>query len=166
MDLKKIKELLDLIAESGVNEVTIEEQDFKIKVKKAADPAAIQYEVQRAPVQAVQEPYGASSTAAAFPANDAPAGNPTAASVPAPADEGEPVKSPLVGTFYEAPSPDADPFVRVGDTVKTGDTLCIVEAMKIMNEIKAEFDGTVVKVSASNGQAVEFDQPLFLIKKN
>lgn len=163
MDLAQIKELLDLIAESSVNEVTIEEKDFKIKVKKAADPAGVRYEVQSVAMPAslpattpVAEPHTASAGEASS------AGNPGSAAEPA----GDVVKSPLVGTFYEAPSPDADPFVNVGDTVQAGDTLCIVEAMKIMNEIKADFAGEVVKIAATNGQAVEFDQPLFIIKKN
>lgn len=173
MDLAQIKELLDLIAESSVNEVTIEEKDFKIKVKKAADPAGVRYEVQSVAMPSSLPP-GASAGSGAVPAgamehtgaansSNATTGNPDS-SAAAPA--GDTVKSPLVGTFYEAPSPDADPFVRVGDTVQAGDTLCIVEAMKIMNEIKADFAGEVVKVVATNGQAVEFDQPLFIIKKN
>ena len=173
MDLAQIKELLDLIAESSVNEVTIEEKDFKIKVKKAADPAEVRYEVQSVAMPsplppatstvAGAVPGGATSNSGSSDATSSLTGNP-GASPAAPA--GDTVKSPLVGTFYEAPSPDADPFVRVGDTVQAGDTLCIVEAMKIMNEIKADFAGEVVKVVATNGQAVEFDQPLFIIKKN
>lgn len=160
MDLKLVKNLLDLISESEVNEVSIEEGEFKIKVKKTSDsPAAsqLQYQIpaQQQPAQQQSNPAGEQSSAGET--KEAPSGD----SDP----EGEVVKSPIVGTFYEAPSPDSDPFVKVGDTVNKGDTLCIIEAMKIMNEIDAEFSGTVQKIIVNNGQPVEFDQPLFIIKK-
>lgn len=160
MDLKLVKNLLDLISKTELNEVSIEEGDFKMKVKKQSDAPA-----QSAPVQ-YQMPA----------AQQAPAQAAQPASAPAPADtsssekkesqpDGETVKSPIVGTFYESPSPDSDPFVKVGDTVQKGETLCIVEAMKIMNEIEAEFSGTVQKILVEDAQPVEFDQPLFIIKK-
>jgi acetyl-CoA carboxylase biotin carboxyl carrier protein len=154
MDLKLVKKLLDLIAETDLNEVEIQEGDFKVKVKKASDsPAPMQYQM---PAQA----YAPQSHGAQNPSS----------SQAAPEDKekepvGEVVKSPIVGTFYEAPSPDSDAFVKVGDQVKEGDTLCIVEAMKIMNEIEAEFSGTVQKILVNDTQPVEFDQPLFIIKK-
>lgn len=158
MDLKLVKNLLDLISESEVNEVSIEEGDFKIKVKKKSEAPAAQLQYQMPQQQAAQTPQPAASPAAATGGNE---GNPEADEQP----DGEVVKSPIVGTFYEAPSPDADAFVKEGDKVNKGDTLCIIEAMKIMNEIDAEFSGTVQKIIANDGQPVEFDQPLFIIKK-
>jgi len=159
MDLKLVKNLLSLISESDVNEVSIEEGDFKIKVKKTSDSPAsqLQYQVpaQQQPAQQQSNPAGAQPSAGET--KEAPAGD----SEP----DGEVVKSPIVGTFYEAASPDSDPFIKVGDKVNKGDTLCIIEAMKIMNEIDAEFSGTVQKIIVENGQPVEFDQPLFIIKK-
>ena len=162
MDLKLVKNLLDLISDSDVNEVSIEEGDFKLKVKKQSEsesPQQVHYQMP--------------------PQQQAPAPQPQAAPAPAPQSsgdsggesggdaqpDGDVVKSPIVGTFYEAPSPDSDAFVKVGDSIKEGDTLCIVEAMKIMNEIEAEFSGTVQKILVDDGQPVEFDQPLFIIKK-
>ncbi len=159
MDLKLVKNILALISDSDVDEVSIEEGDFKIKVKKKSESnlQTVQYQM---PVQ--QQPAPATQPAAGTPAQ-----NPAKSeSEPAVKTEGDVVKSPIVGTFYEAPSPDADPFVKVGDHVKKGQTLCIVEAMKIMNEIEAEFSGTVQKIVAENGSPVEFDQPLFIIKKD
>lgn len=158
MDLKLVKKLLELISDSDVNEVSIEEGDFKIKVKKTSEAAAqtVQYQMPQQP-QAAQAPAAPQPTA---PENDKPASD---------SDSGQPagdvVKSPIVGTFYEAPSPDTDPFVAVGDRVEAGQTICIVEAMKIMNEIEAEFSGTVEKILVEDGSPVEYDQPLFIIKK-
>lgn len=161
MDLKLVKNLLDLISESDVNEVSIEEGDFKLKVKKQSElPAAnLQYQMPAQP-QAAPQPQTSSQPSA--PAQPADSSGQKDDSQP----DGEVVKSPIVGTFYEAPSPESDAFVKVGDKVNAGDTLCIIEAMKIMNEIDAEFSGTVEKVIVSDGQPVEFDQPLFIIKKS
>ena len=161
MDLKLVKNLLDLISKSDVNEVSIEEGDFKLKVKKQSElPAAnLQYQMPAQPLT--------SQPAQAQPAQQAPAQQPSAGGAESESQpNGEVVKSPIVGTFYEAPSPDSDAFVKVGDKVSTGDTLCIIEAMKIMNEIDAEFSGTVEKIIVNDGQPVEFDQPLFIIKKS
>lgn len=154
-----------MIAESEVNQVTIEEGDFKIKVKKTPDvtqstaPQPVQYQVpagQQAPQQPAQQ-------AAAAPSQKASEGGQSQEdSSPAEAD-GQVVKSPIVGTFYRAPNPDSDPFVNVGDQVEKGQTLCIVEAMKIMNEIESEFSGEVKKILVENSEAVEFEQPLFII---
>lgn len=157
MDLKLIKNILNLISESEVDEVSIEEGDFKIKVKKTGTIEQVTY-AQPAP----QQPSA--------PTNPAPA-NPSAESQESvqaadPNVDGDTVKSPIVGTYYEAPSPESDPFIQEGDKVKAGQTLCIVEAMKIMNEIDAEFSGTVQKILVSNAQPVEYDQPLFIIKKD
>jgi acetyl-CoA carboxylase biotin carboxyl carrier protein len=158
MDLKLVKNILKLIEESEVNEVSLEEGDFKIKVKKHSDsaPAAVQYQL---PQQAAPAPASAPSAATQQ------AGAKTDSSGAENAD-GDVVKSPIVGTYYEAPSPDADPFIKEGDKVSKGQTLCIIEAMKIMNEIEAEFSGTLQKILVKNGQAVEYDQPIFVIKKD
>jgi acetyl-CoA carboxylase biotin carboxyl carrier protein len=156
MDLKQIKKILDLIAESEVDEVSIEEGDFKIKVKKTGTVEQVTY---------TQPMVAPAPAAVSQPAAPSPA--PQEASTPSsPAATGDTVKSPIVGTFYEASSPDSDPFVKIGDKVSIGQTLCIIEAMKIMNEIEAEFGGTVQEILVSNGTPVEFDQPLFIIKKD
>ena len=159
MDLKLVKNLLDLISESEVNEVSIEEGDFKLKVKKQSD--APQQTLQYAMPAQQQAPQPAQQGAPVQAQPDTSGSDAGSGSQP----EGEVVKSPIVGTYYEAPSPDSDPFIKVGDKVKKGQALCIVEAMKIMNEIEAEFDGTIQKILVNNGQPVEFDQPLFIIKK-
>ncbi len=157
MDLKLVKKLLDLISESDANEVSVEEGDFKLKVKKVTtDSQSVQYQVPASQPAAAPQPAPNPQ-----PAQSESTEKASSDSKP----DGDVVKSPIVGTFYEAPSPDSDPFVSVGDTVKQGQTLCIVEAMKIMNEIEAEFNGTVQKILVDNGQPVEFDQPLFIIKK-
>lgn len=156
MDLKQIKKILDLIAESEVNEVSIEEGDFKIKVKKTGTVEQVAYtQPIAAPVAAPQAPAAPAATSSE--ANE-PA-KPAAAS-------GDTLKSPIVGTFYGASSPDADPFVKVGDKISKGQTLCIIEAMKIMNEIEAEFGGTVKEILVTDATPVEFDQPLFIIQKD
>jgi len=151
MDLKLIKNILEMIAESDVNEVSLEEGDFKIKVKKQAEVQQVAYSqppAPQAPAAQAQQPAEEQSSGG----DDQP--------------DGDVLKSPIVGTFYESPSPDSDPFVKVGDTVSKGDTLCIVEAMKIMNEIEAEFGGTIQKILVNDGTPVEFDQPLYIIKKD
>ncbi len=160
MDLKLVKNLLDLISETELNEVSIEEGDFKLKVKRNSESASVSQPVQYHMPPQVSNP-APQPTAAPAPAT---ATSPAKESEPETAD-GEIVKSPIVGTFYVAASPDSDPFVSVGDRVEKGQTLCIVEAMKIINEIEAEFAGTIQKVLVSDAQPVEFDQPLFIIKK-
>lgn len=162
MDLKEIKKILDMIAESDVNQVTIEEGDFKIKVKKTPDvaqsSAPVQYQMPATPQQPSQAQPPASQ-------QQSGGGHSSAASESQQEEEpdGNVVKSPIVGTFYRAPSPDAEEFVKVGDQVEKGQTLCIVEAMKIMNEIESEFSGEVKKILVENGEAIEFEQPLFII---
>ncbi len=150
-----------MIAESDVNQVTIEEGDFKIKVKKTPDvaqsSAPVQYQMPAAPQQA-QQPQ-ASQQQQGGGGSEATQAESKQESQP----DGDVVKSPIVGTFYRAPSPDADNFVNVGDKVEKGQTLCIVEAMKIMNEIESEFSGEVKKILVEDAEAVEFEQPLFII---
>ncbi len=158
MDLKLIKNILNLISESDVDEVSIEEGDFKIKVKKTGTVEQVTYTQPAAPAP-VAAPAAPSQPTAA-PAS----GEPKEEAKPAPS--GDTLKSPIVGTYYKAPSPDSDPFVKVGDKVSKGQTLCIVEAMKIMNEIEAEFGGTIEEILVEDGQPIEYDQPLFIIKKD
>ncbi|MDO5693445.1 MAG: acetyl-CoA carboxylase biotin carboxyl carrier protein [Pseudomonadota bacterium] len=156
MDLRKLKTLIDLVSESNVSELEITEAEGKVRIVKGAPPAPAQ--VVYAPVAPpVAAPVAAPVTTAASAA---------AVVVEAPAEEqaGFVVKSPMVGTFYRASSPGAKPFVEVGQQVKEGDTLCIIEAMKILNEIDAEKAGTVKKILGENGQAVEYGQPLFVIE--
>ena len=162
MDLKKIKKIIDLIAESDVDEVSIEEGDFKIKVKKQAEAAQqaaampMQYQVPQQPAQqATPQP---AQTQATNGGQAESSGEESKEEV-----SGDVVLSPIVGTFYRAPSPDDDPFVSVGDQVEKAQTLCIVEAMKIMNEIESEYSGEVKKILVDDGEAVEFEQPLFVI---
>lgn len=155
MDLKLVKNIINLISESDVDEVSIEEGDFKIKVKKRSDSA----------IQTVQYQMPPQQQAPAAPAPPTPPQSPKSVES-AEKPDGVVIKSPIVGTFYEAASPDSDPYVKVGDKVKEGQTLCIVEAMKIMNEIESEFSGTIQEIIAENGSPVEFDQPLFIIKKD
>ncbi len=152
MDLKLIKNLLTMISDSEVDEVSIEEGEFKISIKKNKPQPAQEQVYYAPPAQAAPQ-----QTPAAAPAQDKAAHK---------ADDtsGETIKSPIVGTFYSSPSPEDPPYVKVGQTVKKGDVLCIVEAMKIMNEIEAEVSGTITKVLVDNAQPVEFDQPLFLIQ--
>ncbi len=157
MDLKQIKKIIDLIAESDVDEVSIEEGEFKIRVKKTAE--AQPHQQATVPVQ-----HQIPQTAQAAPAQSAEAGESEAPSKEKQKEvSGDVIKSPIVGTFYRAPSPEDDPFVSVGDQVEKGQTLCIIEAMKIMNEIESEYSGEVKKISVEDAEAVEFEQPLFVI---
>lgn len=156
MDLRKLKTLIDLVSESNVSELEITEAEGKVRIVKGAPPAA---PLVYAPVPQPLATAAAASAAGAVPAAVTPA-------VPAPAEApaGFIVKSPMVGTFYRAASPGAKPFVEIGQKVNEGDTLCIVEAMKILNEIESEKTGTIVQVLGENGQAVEYGQPLFVIE--
>lgn len=148
MDLRKLKTLIDLVSESNISELEITEADGKVRIVKA-DPAA--------PVHAHYAPVPAAPLA---PAPVAVAAEPAAA----PVESGHTVKSPMVGTFYRSANPGAKPFVEVGDAIKEGEPICIIEAMKIMNEIEADKSGTVKRILCENGQAVEFGQPLFIIE--
>ena len=150
MDLRKLKTLIDLVSESNISELEITEADGKVRIVKA-DPAGA------APVHYAPAPTMAAAPVAAPPAA---AAEPAAA----PVETGHPVKSPMVGTFYRSANPDAKPFAEVGDAIKEGDPICIIEAMKIMNEIEADKSGTVTRILCENGQAVEFGQPLLSIE--
>ena len=155
MDLRKLKTLIDLISESNISELEITEADGKVRIVKADPNASVPGTGYYAPQMQMQAP------AAAAPAPTAPA---AVAPVAAPVDTGHPVKSPMVGTFYRSANPGAKAFVEVGDTIKEGAPICIIEAMKIMNEIEADKSGTVTRILCENGQAVEFGQPLFIIE--
>lgn len=151
MDLRKLKTLIDLVSESNVSELEITEADGKVRIVKAgaAPVVMMQAAPQAAPVAAPAAPVAEAAPAAA----------------PAPAVEtGHVVTSPMVGTFYRASSPGAKSFAEVGDVVKEGQAVCIIEAMKIMNEIEADKDGTITKILVENGQPVEYGQPLFVIE--
>jgi acetyl-CoA carboxylase biotin carboxyl carrier protein len=153
MDLRKLKTLIDLVSESNVSELEITEAEGKVRIVKA----------QPVPVPApAPVTYVAAPAPSAAPAAATPAAEPAAPAPAAPA--GHVVKSPMVGTFYRAPAPGAKPFVEVGQAVKEGDTVCIIEAMKILNEIEADKSGVVTQILVENGQAVEYGQPLFVIE--
>ena len=147
MDLRKLKTLIDLVQNSGISELEISEGEEKIRIAKHLTAAPATTLV---------------SMPAAAPVAVAPA--PTSGAEVAPAKaEGHVMKAPMVGTFYRSSSPDASPFVEVGQTVKEGDTLCVIEAMKLMNEIEADISGVIKAIQVENGQAVEFGQPMFVI---
>jgi acetyl-CoA carboxylase biotin carboxyl carrier protein len=155
MDLRKLKTLIDLVSESNISELEITEAEGKVRIVKGGVAAPVQY------VQTVAAPAPA--------AGAAPAGAVAAPAAPAaPAAEAPPaghvVKSPMVGTFYRSSSPGAPAFVEIGSQVKEGDTVCIIEAMKILNEIEADKAGTITQILGENGQAVEYGQPLFIIE--
>jgi acetyl-CoA carboxylase biotin carboxyl carrier protein len=158
MDLRKLKTLIDLVSESGISELEVTEGEGKVRIVKNAAPVYMAAPQQFAPqAQAPAAPHFPASGDAG--ASAAPAGaTPAAAAV-----QGHVVTSPMVGSFYRAPSPGADPFVQVGDTVKEGQTICIIEAMKLLNEIEADKSGVVKEILVDNGQAVEYGQPLFVI---
>ncbi len=213
MELSKIQELLRLVAESGVSEVEIEEDDFKLTIRQnspqvlmqpAGQPAQMQYAAPQPQQPRAPQGYGTPQAQSPPPAQPAPqahqapqssaspqqqaapsGGNPQPSTESSPdgastapaqetsengtaeaeetaADE-HVVKAPIVGTFYRAPSPDADPFVEVGDSVDEGDVLCIIEAMKLMNEIECETSGTIKEILVEDAEPVEFDQPLFVL---
>ena len=155
MDIRKVKKLIELLEESNIGEIEIKEGEESVRIsRQGAAPAPVAYAQPAAAAPAV-----APTPLAAAPAAEAPAQESAA---PAPAADNA-VLSPMVGTFYRAPGPDAAAFVEVGQTVRVGDVLCIVEAMKMMNQIEADRAGTVTAIHAENGQAVEFDQPLISI---
>jgi acetyl-CoA carboxylase biotin carboxyl carrier protein len=153
MDLRKLKTLIDLVSDSNVSELEITEAEGKVRIVKGGGAMVQGYQMPAVPMAAA--PVAAAPVAAA-PVAPAP--------VAAPAVTGHTVKSPMVGTFYRSASPGAKAFVELGSVVKEGDTLCIIEAMKILNEIEADKAGTVTQILGENGQAVEYGQPLFVIE--
>lgn len=150
MDLRKVKKLIDLVADSGIAELEITEGEEKVRISRYGQGAPAMMYAQQQPMMMPQM----AAAPAAAPAAPAEAAEP----------EGHVVKSPMVGTFYRAPSPGAKAFIEVGQTVSAGDTLCIIEAMKLLNEIESDATGTVKAVLVENGQPVEYGQPLFVIE--
>ena len=162
MDLRKLKTLIDLVSESNISELEITEADGKVRIVKADPHAQSGHHQPMMMVPANGQGWGAQAPQQAAAAAAAPA-VPAAAAEP-PAETGHVVKSPMVGTFYAASSPGAKPFVEIGSEIKEGEPICIIEAMKIMNEIDADKSGTVTAILCTSGQAVEFGQPLFTIE--
>jgi acetyl-CoA carboxylase biotin carboxyl carrier protein len=164
MNQKELKELIEFLIEKDIAEFELERGDVKVKIKRAGEQTVVHshgeprfYAVPPAPVAAVE--LGAVPAAATVAASA-----PATPAAPAPEEGLHTVKSPIVGTFYEAPSPGAPPFVKAGDTVEVGQVLCIVEAMKLLNEIESDFSGEIVKKLATNGQPIEYGQELFVIR--
>lgn len=165
LDLERVQALLRLVNESGVAEVEVEEKGTRIVIRRTAATVTVQPAGMHYPMAMMPQP-------GAMPPSGAPAATPPAAPAAPPEAPAEPgsganetvVRAPIVGTFYRAPSPDSDPFVKEGDTVGPDSTLCIIEAMKLMNEIKAEASGRITKILVENAQPVEYDQPLFVLE--
>ncbi|GGC24567.1 acetyl-CoA carboxylase, biotin carboxyl carrier protein [Parapedobacter defluvii] len=154
MDIKQIQDLIKFVAKSGVNEVSIEEEDFKITIKTNQAPTYVTATVPTAPQ--VQPAATVPAPAAEAPQPTAPKTEDTSNYVT--------IKSPMIGTFYRSPSPDKPVFVNVGDEITAGKVVCIVEAMKLFNEIESEVSGRIVKILVDDAQPVEYDQPLFLVE--
>lgn len=154
MELKEIKELIKLVAESGVSEVEVERGDFKVSIKKVEEKTTIIQQAAAPVVHQVSVPAPAPAPIAAAPAITTPAATGNLITI----------KSPMIGTYYKTPSPDKPAFVNVGDEIKVGQVLCIVEAMKLFNEIESEVSGKIVKILVENASPVEYDQPLFLVE--
>ncbi len=166
MNLKEIQELVKIINKSNVAEISIEQKDFKITLKAKVDASdSSRTEVVHQPISIPVQPSAPTQPLPAAPAPEPPAPAPS----PPPAKEADndnnliTITSPMIGTFYRSPGPDKDPFIKVGDTIQQGDVVCIIEAMKLFNEIEAEVSGKVVKILAENSTPVEYDQPLLLI---
>ena len=162
MKAKEIRDLIDFISQSGLEEVNIETEEFKIQVKRSNEVVS---QVQAAPAQVAAAPVAAAPAPAA-PAAPAAAAPATPAASEAPAEDNAKyveIKSPMIGTFYRAANPESDPFVKVGTNVKAGQTVGMIEAMKLFNEIDSEVNGKIVKVLVDNAAPVEYGQPLFLV---
>lgn len=155
MDIRKVKKLIELLEESGINEIEIHEGEESVRISRSstATAAVMTTAAVPAPINMAAAPVGTAT--AAMPAEIASA---------EPVLSGHVVRAPMVGTFYRAPSPGAQPFVDVGTQVSAGDTLCIIEAMKMLNQIEADISGTIKEILGENGQPVEYDQPLFVIE--
>lgn len=151
MDLRKIKKLIELLEESNLSELEIHEGEESVRLSRAGSGTPVMAAPAAAPTA---PPPAAPATAAESAAESGAEGLP----------DGEIVRSPMVGTFYDAPNPDSEPFVKEGQRVSKGETLCLVEAMKMFNQIESEYSGTVAAILVESGQPVEFDQPLFVIR--
>ncbi len=158
MNQKELKELIEFLIEKDISEFELERGDVKVRIKRGSETAA-------PAIQYVPAPVAQPSAMSQAAAHAASGGMASPAAPPAQEEEGlQTVKSPIVGTFYESPSPGAPAFVKIGDQINVGQVLCIIEAMKLMNEIESDFAGEVVKRLVSNGQPVEYGQPLFLVR--
>ena len=162
MDLRKLKKLIDLVQESGIAELEITEGEEKVKIVKGGE-ATVTPLAPAAPAPGAAATAAAPAPAPAAPVAPAAAGGPAAASVAEPVAEGHVLKAPMVGTFYRSASPESKAFIEVGQSVKAGETVCIIEAMKLMNEIEADATGVIKAILVENGQPVEYGQPLFII---
>jgi acetyl-CoA carboxylase biotin carboxyl carrier protein len=156
MDIRKVKKLIELLEESGISEIEISEGEESVRISRYPQPGT---------VSMAAAPMMLPAHAAPVAAPPALASAQSAAATVAPAARGQQVTAPMVGTFYSGPAPGAKPFVEIGSEVKPGDTLCVIEAMKMMNQIESEFAGRVVSVLVENGNPVEFGQPLFIIEE-
>ena len=164
MNQKELKELIEFLIEKDIAEFELERGDVKVRIKRAGEHTVVHSQAEPR-FYAVPAAPGPTVELGAVPAVGAPAAAPPAPAPPPAAEEGlHTVKSPIVGTFYEAPSPGAPPFVKPGDAVEVGQVLCIVEAMKLLNEIESDVAGEIVKKLASNGQPIEYGQELFVIR--
>lgn len=155
MDIKQIQELIKFVSRSGVNEVAIEQENFKITIKTNQAPVYVNAAVP-APVAAVPAPQAAAAPAVEIKSTAAPEAEDTSKYIT--------IKSPMIGTFYRSSSPDKPSFANVGDEIASGKVICIIEAMKLFNEIESEVSGRIVKVLVDNASPVEYDQPLFLVE--
>ncbi len=170
MDFKQIQELIRFVSKSGVNEVSIEQGDFKITIKTQEEkahfpgqmPMDYHFHAPQSQMQHIQPQ--APMMASAMPAMEAP--KPAVAPIAEPVANTVMIKSPMIGTLYRKPSPDKEVFVKVGDKVSKGQVVCIIEAMKLFNEIESEVSGTIVKILSDDNAPVEFDQPLFLVEQD
>ena len=165
MDIKEIQELIKFVAKSGATEVNLEIDNVKISIKSPAKKGAVpettiiqQIPVAQSPAAVMPTPAPAPTAVPATPADDA-----SVKDEPSDDDKYITIKSPMIGTFYRKPSPDKDTFVNVGDSIKSGDVLCVIEAMKLFNEIESELSGKIIKVLVDDSTPVEYDQPLFLV---
>ncbi|MFO7859147.1 MAG: acetyl-CoA carboxylase biotin carboxyl carrier protein [Ectothiorhodospiraceae bacterium] len=161
MDIRKIKRLIELLEESGINEIEIREGEESVRISRSGPNAGVQMMPAQPQPQAAPQPQPAPTDAGTA---DSSGDAGSAASGEDALPEGHVVRSPMVGTFYRAPAPGAKPFVEEGQAVKAGDTLCIVEAMKMLNQIEADHAGTVAAILLEEGQPVEYDQPLFVLQ--
>jgi acetyl-CoA carboxylase biotin carboxyl carrier protein len=161
MDIRKVKKLIEMLEESNLTEIEIVEGEESVRLSRGGGGYMMP---QQAAQFVMQAPASQPPAAPSFPAAPVAAAGAEPVAVKDDVPEGEMLRSPMVGTFYAAPSPEADPFVSLGQKVSEGETLCIIEAMKMFNQIEAEVSGTVVAILAETGQPVEFDQPLFVIR--
>ena len=167
MELKQIQDLIKFVAKSGVEEVEMEKGNFKITIRtktKGDHEGSSQIIYAQPPGMVQQQPMMAAPTSSAAPASTAPKAESPAPANEAPASGGLEIKAPMIGTFYRSSGPDKEPFVKVGDRVEVGQVVCIIEAMKLFNEIESEVSGTITKVLVDDSTPVEYDQPLFSVE--